>query len=918
MWRLLPERTIHQLTTMLLVAALPLIGAYFWATQEAENALTKAERSKLSGMAQVLSVQVGNIMSEVMGNLQPVGSLPMLMPEQPKEQRRKMLLHLQEMFPQYSSLAIYDLQGFAEPDLHTDALAPLNLENDQDLKAAIQFGHPTMSEPELGLSHTDELRLKVFQPLVDAGTNEVKGVLCAELSFEAVWHLLEVASAQTEAEILLIDDLKVFLYANDRKLISERFAEKYDDAVALSDAQTFQDRDGRSLHIVRHAIPPSQTQVGRAWHLLLLVPDSIVSASAAPLHKVTAWVIPFSILLLASVLVIFKFLVSLPIERAAAIARKVSTAEDHRFDQRLTPEGSAEVADLADAFNRMIDRVRAQRDWLNHLVEERTKSLSQAMAQLEAAYGAVREGLLGVDRDGRVIAINQRFRDTFSLPRLAIGDRITGEFIKSMSLRFADPHAFVKDWRRFEACSTESCEGEWTVAVPNQRSLAFYSVPISAESGQTFGRLLVAQDITEKRQLEESLNHALKMDMVGQISGSIAHEFNNLLTIVRGNTALAVANERRRGDDPTMLQYLSAVQTASQAAGTLVRGLLDFSRRDKPVRVICDANGIAREVHRLLRNTLGIDIQVAFEAAENVGHISAVSSQIEQVLINLTMNARDAMPDGGKITLCTSRVTARPPSTAGVAPGDQSPARREVGQWVCLSVQDTGMGMTEETREQIFEPFFTTKEKSRGTGLGLATCRKILQQHGGWITCHSQLGEGSIFECFLPVAAAPSQLAAETDPEVARDTRAREGETLLLVDDEAAVRLVAETILRRKGYRILTASNGVEAMQITRSHPGEIALAMLDLSMPVMSGRETFQALRREFPAIPVVICSGYLLDLGEFEEGAIRRPEGLVEKPFEPEELTKIVRRAIDECASENEIPTIKLTPIEEPFVGA
>jgi PAS domain S-box-containing protein len=397
-------------------------------------------------------------------------------------------------------------------------------------------------------------------------------------------------------------------------------------------------------------------------------------------------------------------------------------------------------------------------------------------------------------------------------------------------------------------------------------------------------RLVVANDVTERKRLEEQLRQSQKMEAIGQLAGGIAHDFNNLLTGILGNLALAM------GDIPPghpCRTLLNNVESAGLRAAELTQQLLGFSRRTPLRPVALDLRASIDETVRLLRHVIDPRITVHTISAPQLWPVQADASQIVQVLMNLCLNARDAMPQGGELTLETANVVLGPDSLRLHPDG-------RPGDFVRLRVSDTGTGIPPEVRAHLFEPFFTTKEPGKGTGLGLAMVFGIVQQHRGWIECHSTVGWGTRFDIYLPrLVTAVDSGAGPSRAEGVHGGR----ETILLVEDEEIVRRLGQAILERHGYQVLLASNGAEALEVYRNRHTEIDLVILDMAMPKLSGPDTLREMRRFNPTARVLISSGYCSDedlRGVKREGAI----GFVAKPYRPTDLARSVRAALDPVA--------------------
>ncbi|MDF3071280.1 MAG: multi-sensor hybrid histidine kinase [Polyangiaceae bacterium] len=388
-------------------------------------------------------------------------------------------------------------------------------------------------------------------------------------------------------------------------------------------------------------------------------------------------------------------------------------------------------------------------------------------------------------------------------------------------------------------------------------------------------------DITQRKELEQSLRQAQKMEALGQLTGGIAHDFNNILATILANSQFLID---ALGDKDPRLADANEIKLASERAANLTRQLLAFSRKQVLEFRISDLNEVVAGVERMLRRLIGEDIEMSVLLADDLGRAKVDAGQIEQVLMNLAVNARDAMPRGGKLTVETSNAELDAEYQSRHANGDP-------GRYVVLSVSDSGTGMDAETQRRIFEPFFTTKEQGKGTGLGLATCHGIVTQSGGHIGVYSELGQGSVFKVYLP----------RVDPDGVADQlwtkpKAEPGgqETVLLVEDDPPLRAAVQRMLASQGYRVLAARHGQEATQLALKHGDEIALLITDVVMPNLSGPEVAKSVKAHVPNLKVLFMSGYT-DHAVLRSGELNAAVNFLQKPFSSHALTRKVREAIN-----------------------
>jgi two-component system, cell cycle sensor histidine kinase and response regulator CckA len=398
---------------------------------------------------------------------------------------------------------------------------------------------------------------------------------------------------------------------------------------------------------------------------------------------------------------------------------------------------------------------------------------------------------------------------------------------------------------------------------------------------EVFGAWL---DITERKQLEEQFHQAQKMEAVGRLAGGVAHDFNNLLTAILGSADLVL--ESLAAAVPER-EEIEEIRKAALRAADLTRQLLAFSRQQVIAPTVLNPNEVVRNMDKLLRRLLGEDVELRAALAQDLGAVKADASQLEQVVLNLAVNARDAMPNGGQLTIETQNVEL-----------DEAYVRGHVsaqpGRYIMIAVSDTGIGMDAATQDRIFEPFFTTKEKGKGTGLGLATVYGIVKQSGGWIWVYSEPGHGTSFKVYLPRVAEAAAPAAQTPtPPVS----VRGSQTILLVEDEELVRHLVEKVLKANGYTVLVAASGPDAERVATQHAGPIQLLMTDVVLPGLNGRQVAERLTAARPGIRVLYLSGYTDD-AIVRHGVLEPGVAFLQKPFSPAVLGRKVREVLDRPA--------------------
>jgi PAS domain S-box-containing protein len=441
-----------------------------------------------------------------------------------------------------------------------------------------------------------------------------------------------------------------------------------------------------------------------------------------------------------------------------------------------------------------------------------------------------------------------------------------------------DDRLVLRDGKRLELEEQNLLNGK-------MRTVRVIKTPVRDAAGKIVGVLGIFWDVTDQRALEAQLRQGQKMEAVGQLAGGVAHDFNNLLTVILGNVSLMRAGVAPGHPDD---ELLAATEKAAVRAAEMTSKLLGFSRRTHLRLEPANFNMVIEETFMLLRRTIDPRIDIETRLAPDLWTVRADASQMNQVLMNLCLNGRDAMPSGGRLLLETSNVVIDESYTKLHLDGHP-------GEFVRLRVEDTGQGIPLEVRQRIFEPFFTTKAPGKGTGLGLAMVFGIVKQHQGWIDCYSEVGSGTRFDIYLPRHCAVQEVVRSTPPP---QLPVLGHETILLVDDEPLIRNLGRNILQRYGYRVLLASDGQEGVELYCSGQYAIDLVVLDLTMPRLSGQDAFQRLVEYDPQVRVLFASGYSADHGCDQRDV--RVLGFVSKPYQPEELARSVREALDKSPSQ------------------
>ena len=393
--------------------------------------------------------------------------------------------------------------------------------------------------------------------------------------------------------------------------------------------------------------------------------------------------------------------------------------------------------------------------------------------------------------------------------------------------------------------------------------------------------LVVLSDLTERKRLEEQFLQAQKMEAIGQLAGGIAHDFNNLLTVINGYAEVLHAKLSGNND---LAQYVTCIHEAGERAARLTSQLLAFSRKSIVAPRVLDANELIEHLGKMLHRLIGEDISFSTHLDPNLSRVKIDPGQLEQVLINLAVNARDAMPRGGKLTIATCEIK--------LGANDVRATELKAGAHVQIRITDTGSGISRDIQSRMFEPFFTTKEVGKGTGLGLATVYAIVQRAGGSIQVESEPGRGTTFLILLP---AVTEEQRSTDPgRLPQQIAPRGSETILVVEDETAVLRLVQFVLESHGYLVITAADGAAAIAAADSHSGVIDLLLTDVVMPGMNGREVAESFRQRWPKLKVLYASGYTADT-VVRYGVESEASAFLEKPFTPLSLTRKVRETLD-----------------------
>ncbi|MBW3534750.1 MAG: PAS domain S-box protein [Gemmatimonadetes bacterium] len=508
------------------------------------------------------------------------------------------------------------------------------------------------------------------------------------------------------------------------------------------------------------------------------------------------------------------------------------------------------------------------------------RRVEAALAESQQRYGRVFAssgvGILVMDEETRILDANPAIIRLLRWP----ADTAVGRRMREL-VHPEDRESWLELWTELESGGQELYDREVRLR-REDGSWAWCHEHVSAvrEADGRFTAVSVIDDISEQKRLEEQLRLSQRIESIGRLAGGVAHDFNNIITVIQGHTDLLLSDVGERdGLYPDLLQ----IRAAAARAAALTRQLLAFSRRQVLQPRIVDLNTVMRGMEPMLRRLIGEDVDLRFELSPDLGLVRADPGQIEQVVLNLVVNARDAMPRGGRLTVETHERHFGE-SFVRTHPGSSE------GPYVGVVVRDTGHGMDEDTVALIFEPFFTTKEPGKGTGLGLAMSYGIVKQSGGYVLVESEPDEGSTFSIYLP-------RIEEGKPGQAPEPAAQGdggSETILLVEDEPMVRELARRALQARGYDVLTAQDGEAALAVLDDHDGSLHLLLTDVVMPRMGGREVAERIRRRVPGLKVIFMSGYTDD-AVVRHGVLEESTPFLQKPFTPDELADKIREVLD-----------------------
>ncbi|MDP2646440.1 MAG: response regulator [Desulfobacterales bacterium] len=509
------------------------------------------------------------------------------------------------------------------------------------------------------------------------------------------------------------------------------------------------------------------------------------------------------------------------------------------------------------------------------------ESLRESEEKFREVSASAQDGIIMLDNEGSISFWNEAAERIFDYS----AQEAMGQQLHTLLVPRSHHNNYREGFSKFQATGRGPVIGQTLEVEALKKDGTELPISISVSATKIKGKwhaIGIVRDISERKRLEREFMQAQKMEAVGRLAGGVAHDFNNLLTAIIGYSDIMLME---LSDEDLLRGHVSEIKKAGASAAALTQQLLTFSRKQVIHPISLDLNAVITDLNKMLVRVIGEDVTVQTVLAADLGNVNADPFQMEQVLMNLAVNARDAMPQGGNLTIETAGVDL------DAAHARARAVKMKPGPYVMLAVSDTGTGMSEEIQKYIFEPFFTTKEKGRGTGLGLSTVYGIVKQNNGFIFCNSEPGKGATFKIYLPGT------EGEAEP-LEKEKISLEGlagsETVLLVEDDAAVRKLVGKILKGYGYSVLEARNGQEALDVCKQHEGPIHLMLTDAVMPGMSGRELADRIGPLCPEMKILFMSGYgenvIANFGVLESGL-----NFIAKPFSRESLARKVREALD-----------------------
>jgi PAS domain S-box-containing protein len=576
-----------------------------------------------------------------------------------------------------------------------------------------------------------------------------------------------------------------------------------------------------------------------------------------------------------------------PLHAIRELSRFAHDLQSRKGGQVSVPRGVYEIDLLADALNHSSAEL---------LIAE--KQMLAQQEQLSVTLQSIGDGVIATDTESRIVLLNHVAESLTGWSQQQAQGRLFGDVFRlEAESRQTEAENLVQSVLAERRAIELAGQARLISMDGMARMVSVIGTPIIDSSHRMAGMVLVVRDVTEKnemeaekKKLEEQLIQSQKMESIGQLAGGIAHDFNNILTAISGYGEML---RKKVAHDEKLVSYADNVLASAGRAANLTRSLLAFSRKQSIELVRTDVNGVVNGMQKLLCRLIGEDIVLTARTSANPLPAMVDAGQLEQVLMNFATNARDAMPEGGELTIETDEVYVDEVYSSSIANGTP-------GRYVLITVSDTGCGMDLDTSSRIFEPFFTTKQVGKGTGLGLSIVYGIVRQHNGFVTVYSEPGHGTSFRIYLPFSEGlKSGASHEAEPDEQHGT-----ETILLVEDDSDVRAILSLTLGEYGYSIIPATCGTDAVALYDEHHARIDLILMDVIMPNMNGKEAYTRISERYPDVRIIFMSGYTADIIQ-HKGIVDQDINFIHKPVSKQQLLKKVRDVLDDTPAPNSGPS-------------
>ncbi len=865
-WRTVAARILIALVGVSFVSIAISVISLSW---QARSALIENIEARNLEIARQASREISRYVLESIDELGSFGTILGPLPYEPWI-RQTMLANLALEYRKFHWMAILDPDGKIEVDgrLDADRAQPLKPE----VTAAVLANRRIVSPVEIGADYTPFMVVSV--PV--RSTRGARGWLIAELYLRNIWDLVDAVTIGGKHVAYLVSSTGKLIAHPDkvRVLKPESYAPLPVPPSGLPPERNWRiEKEGVDTYLTAYAKVDGE---GIDWDVAVQQPlrDAFLPASSLFRWSVLLGCVGFIISVVLGLLL--SRAISAPLVHLLEGTRIIGAGD---LAYRIKPLGGDELKKLADSFNGMVESL-----------QQRTLQLGESERQYRLMTERVNDVIFTLDEQGTITFVSPRLKElTGHAPTQAVGRGILDLLPEAEREKY---RPVLRDLLESDDRVNREVQVELKSADGRKMIMEAH---ITGENGPDGKRRVygVARDVSERARLLDQLNQAQKMEAVGRLAGGVAHDFNNLLTAIIGYCDYSLLDP---ADLDTVRKNLEEIKKAGGRAAALTQQLLAFSRRQAMQPRIVDLNRLIVNLERLLHRLLGEDIALEPRLSPVTLNLLADPGQIEQVVMNLCINARDAMPRGGRITVETDRVIMD-----STRHGLKDIVMR--GDFVRLRITDTGTGMDAETKSHLFEPFFTTKDVGKGTGLGLSTVYGIVKQTNGYIWVESEPGRGTSFEILFPhaephQAEVPGTNAENTpagaDPPGPRaDSPRGAGETVLLVEDETVIRSLVRNVLSSNGYAVLEAEDGERALDLFRARSADINLVITDVVLPGAGGRDIVERMHADRPGVPALFMSGYTRDVID-NHGALSPGLAFLQKPFSPDALLRKVREVL------------------------